>query len=40
MVCYNTIKWGGIILTEGNEFDSTCGISDESLLKDSKHQLK
>ena len=40
MICYNTIKQGGIILTEGNELDSTCGISDEELTERFKASIK
>ncbi len=33
MMSYNTINREEIILTEGNEMNSTCGISDEELFK-------
>ena len=37
---YSTIKYGGIILTEGNELDSTCGISDEELTERFKAAIR
>ena len=35
-----TKEQGGIILTEGNELDSTCGISDEELTKRFKESIR
>ena len=40
LIDYSTIKQGGIILTKGNELDSTCGISDEELTERFKAAIR